>query len=287
MNIYELFIIQYNQNPQNQILIKICLVDSQSVFKCNTIQGVFFQPFRGFCYFSLMKNLILNTSAFRYIFEIIIIVFSVTLSFYIQSIIIDREKIELKNKSLKGVSKDLVEDIEYFNSAQKTLANRIKNIEIFLSGEISNGIINDIMLTYDFSGVNSNYKSLLSTGAVEHIIDEQLVKELTNYYERNYSVLEDLFGQYKHLYLDFLEFMASNYPVESMNKITLLENKLVQGNPSFRYSKKTLLNLNQDFEFQNHVYSLKRIIIVYVRFYQSAIERNKKLAILIENELNN
>ena len=157
-----------------------------------------------------MINSILNTSAFRYIFEIIVFVFSVTLSFYIQSIIIDREKIELKNISLKGVSKDLVEDIEYFNSAQKTLANRIKNIEIFLSGDISNGLINDIMLTYDFSGVNSNYKSLLSTGAVDHINDEQLVKELTNYYERNYSVLEDLFGQYKHLYLDFLEFMASN-----------------------------------------------------------------------------
>ena len=81
--------------------------------------------------------------------------------------------------------------------------------------------------------------------------------------------------------------MASNYPVESMSKITLLENKLEQGNPSFRYSKKTLLTFNQDFEFQNHVYSLKRIIIVYVRFYQSAIQRNKKLAILIENELNN
>ena len=58
-----------------------------------------------------------------YIFEIIVIVFSVTLSFYIQSKIIDREKVELKNESLKGVSKDLVEDIEYFNSAQKTLAN--------------------------------------------------------------------------------------------------------------------------------------------------------------------
>ena len=232
-----------------------------------------------------MNKSILNTPAFRYIFEILVIVFSVTLSFYIQDVLNDRDKIELKNKSLKGVSKDLVEDIEYFNFAQKTLANRIKNIEVFLSGEISNGLINDIMLTYDFSGVNSNYKSLLSTGAVEHINDEQLVKELTNYYERNYSVLEDLFGQYKHLYLDFLEFMASNYPVESMNNITLLDSKLEQGNPSFRYSKKTLLNLNQDFEFQNRVFSLKRIIIVYIRFYQYAIERNKRLAILIENEL--
>ena len=64
-----------------------------------------------------------SSIGFRYIFEIIVIVFSVTLSFYIQSKIIDSEKVELKNESLKGVSKDLVEDIEYFNSAQKTLAN--------------------------------------------------------------------------------------------------------------------------------------------------------------------
>ena len=33
-------------------------------------------------------------------------------------------------------------------------------------------------------------------------------------------------------------------------------------------------------------YSLKRIVIVYIRFYQRAIERNKKLTTLIENELN-
>ena len=49
---------------------------------------------------------------------------------------------------------------------------------------------------------------------------------------------------------------------------------------------KTLLKLNQDFEIKNHVYSLKRIIIFYIRFYQQAIERNKKLTTLIENELN-
>ena len=102
-----------------------------------------------------MKKSILNTPAFRYIFEIIVIVFSVTLSFYIQSIIIDREKVELKNESLKGVLADLNEDLEGFNGAQKFLANRIKISEEFLSGQVSNEFINQILLTYGFLGIDS------------------------------------------------------------------------------------------------------------------------------------
>lgn len=39
---------------------------------------------------------------------------------------------------------------------------------------------------------------------------------------------------------------------------------------------KTLLNLNEDFEIKNHMYSLKKIITAYIRFYQKGIERNKK-----------
>ena len=232
-----------------------------------------------------MKKSILNTPAFRYIFEIIVIVFSVTLSFYIQSIIIDREKVELKNESLKGVLADLIEDLEGFNGAQKFLANRIKISEMFLSGQVSNEFINQILLTYGFLGIDSNYKSLVSTGAIEFINDKLLIKELTSYYEINYSMLNDLSEQYKHFYLDIFDFMTSNYPIESMNKITIVEDILEHGNLNFKYSKKILSKLREDFEVQNHVYSLKRIIIVYIRIYQQAIKRNKKLITLIENEL--
>ena len=61
-----------------------------------------------------MKKSILITPAFRYIFEIIIIVFSVTLSFYIQDVLNDKEKIELKNLGLKSVLSDLKKDKELF-----------------------------------------------------------------------------------------------------------------------------------------------------------------------------
>ena len=58
-----------------------------------------------------MKKSILSNPAFRYIFEVIVIVFSVTLSFYIQDVLNKREKIELKNESLNGVLADLNEDM--------------------------------------------------------------------------------------------------------------------------------------------------------------------------------
>ena len=64
-----------------------------------------------------MKISLLNKPAFRYIFEIIVIVFSVTLSFYIQDVLNDREKLELKNISLSGVLSDLEKDIINFNYA--------------------------------------------------------------------------------------------------------------------------------------------------------------------------
>ena len=236
-----------------------------------------------------MKKSFYNTPAFRYIFEIIVIVFSVTLSFYIQDVLNEREKIELKNESLEGVLADLKEDLDAFNSAHKALSNRIEVSEKFLSGEVSNESINQILLTYGFLGIDSNYKSLVSTGAIEYIFDKSLIKELTSYYEISYSLLRDISGQYKHFYLDLFDFMTENYPIESMNKLILIDNKIDSAGKtaSLYYDRKTLLKLHKNYEFKNHVYSLKRIVIVFMRFYEMGIDRNKKLSQLIKQELNN
>tara|TARA_B100000768_G_C11250673_1_gene363965 strand:- start:1221 stop:1481 length:261 start_codon:yes stop_codon:yes gene_type:complete len=75
---------------------------------------------------------------FRYIFEIIIIVFSITFSFYIQEILNDREKIELKNESLKGVISDLRQDKQNFNQGANVIYYRIGLIENVLEGNFTN-----------------------------------------------------------------------------------------------------------------------------------------------------
>ena len=89
-----------------------------------------------------MKNSFLNNPGFRYIFEIIVIVFSVTLSFYIQDVLNDREKIELKNIGLKAVLSDLVKDKEFYSGGisrmNRTQANidSLTNKNIILTNKI-------------------------------------------------------------------------------------------------------------------------------------------------------
>ena len=85
-----------------------------------------------------MKNSLLTNPAFRYIFEIIVIVFSITLSFYIQDILNDMEKIEQKNLSLSGVIDDLNKDLENFNGAITLARMRTRNIDTLLDKRFIN-----------------------------------------------------------------------------------------------------------------------------------------------------
>ena len=74
-----------------------------------------------------MKKTLLTNPAFRYIFEIFIIVFSVTVSFYIQNVLNEKDKMELKNESLKGVLIDLNKDKEFYVAALESIFNRLNS----------------------------------------------------------------------------------------------------------------------------------------------------------------
>ena len=236
-----------------------------------------------------MKKALLTNPAFRYIFEIFIIVFSVTVSFYIQEVINKKEKIELKNKALYGVLMELEKDVNIFNNALGILKRRVIMGEEFLNGGVSNRKLNELMMTYSFTGQNSNYNSLVSTGVIEFINDKALSTELVDYYERRYDMIQDMSEQLKKLYFEFLYFMKLNYPISSMDSIDDIENfqewtiflKVTQ----FEFSEKTLNKLNSDSIFRNQVYNIKRAILFYVKFYEDALIVNENLSSLIDNEL--
>ena len=103
-------------------------------------------------------------------------------------------------------------------------------------------------------------------------------------------MLEDISGQYKELYLEFLSFMRSAYPVESIQNINLVDDKIDFNNfrkiTSLNYKPSTLNNLNLDFKFRNHLYDLRKIKIYYAGFFEAAINQNSKLSSLISEELN-
>ena len=60
-----------------------------------------------------MKKSIFSNLGFRYFFEVIVIVFSITASFYIQDLLNKKNQIELKNKALEGVLIELRKDREF------------------------------------------------------------------------------------------------------------------------------------------------------------------------------
>ena len=221
--------------------------------------------------------------AFRYVFEVIVIVFSVTLSFYIQEILNDREKNLLKNDGLNGVLKDLAMDKSQFKIASDVIYYRIGLIETVLDGEITNKNISSLMTYWGFLGQNSNYKSLISTGAIEYIKSDSLALRLSNYYEIEYTALLGESKSYNKLYLDLMSFMKENYRINSMEKV---ERGMKSGAfLSFEYSNSELEKMKRDGELRNYFFELKRIIYLYAKMFEGAISNTDRLSEYIRIEL--
>ena len=157
-----------------------------------------------------MKKSILSNPAFRYIFEVFVIIFSVTISFYIQDILNEREKIELKNAALSGVLEDLESDKNSFSYGIKVNDIRISNIQKFLKKDISNDVISYLRRYYGFTGNDSNYKALVSTGSLEVIDNKSLFKNINNYYMTNYKLLNQGADRDQELFMKFIDYTEKN-----------------------------------------------------------------------------
>ena len=220
---------------------------------------------------------------FRYVFEVIVIVFSVTFSFYIQERLNDREKNLLKNEGLNGVIKDLVIDKSQFKMASDVIYYRIGLIEDVLDGKITNENISSLMTYWGFLGQDSNYKSLISTGAIEYIKSDSLALRLSNYYEIEYTALLGESKSYNKLYLDLMSFMKENYRVSSMEKVE--RGMKSNGFLSFEYSNSELEKMKRDGELRNYFFELKRIIYLYARMFEGAMSTTDRLSESIRIEL--
>ena len=220
---------------------------------------------------------------FRYVFEVIVIVFSVTLSFYIQELLNDREKNLLKNDGLNGVIKDLVVDKSQFKNASDVIYYRIGLIEDVLDGKITNKNISSLMTYWGFLGQDSNYKSLISTGAIEYIKSDSLALRLSNYYEIEYTALLGESKSYNKLYLDLMSFMKEKYRVSSMEKVE--RGMKSNGFLSFEYSNSELEKMKRDGELRNYFFELKRIIYLYARMFEGAMSTTDRLSEYIRIEL--
>ena len=241
-----------------------------------------------------MKKSILSNPAFRYIFEVFIIVFSVTVSFYIQDELNERDKMELKNESLNGVLIDLDKDEEFYNAALNSIFNRLNSSDRLIENGIDSGVLNSFLSYWGFVGHDASIKSLIATGAIEYISDKNLIEELTKYYENQYSVLSDTAENEEKLYWEIMTYMKVNYRFGKMMKSdrTYIKNWFTgkrgeKGHPlHMEFDDILLSKLNKDQYFINHAHQLKRLDGLHAAFYEQALLEVKKLRVLIKNELN-
>jgi hypothetical protein len=241
-----------------------------------------------------MKKSILSNPAFRYIFEVFVIIFSVTISFYIQDILNERDKMELKNESLKGVLIDLDKDKEFYNAALNSIFSRLNSSDRLIEKGIDSGVLNSFLTYWGFVGHDASIKSLIATGAIEYISDKNLIEELTKYYENQYSVLYDTAENEENLYWEIMTYMKVNYRFGEMIKSdrTYIKNWFTgkggdKGNPlHMEFDNLLLSKLNKDQYFINHALQLKRLGGLHAGFYEHALVEIEKLRVLIDNELN-
>ena len=232
-----------------------------------------------------MKNSLLNKPAFRYIFEIIVIVFSVTLSFYIQDVLNDREKIELKNNGLSGVLSDLNNDLDFFTYGEKKIQNTSHYIDSIINpnSKISNHTINNGTKRYfGFIGRDGNFNSIVSTGAIEYIANDELSQKINQYYVSYYSLLKDYARQDEENYKEIVKYLNNNYSTKNLEEV---ESGSV--GVDFVYDNSSNQKMKIDRVLKNFLLQKKWGHNIYLSGLRSAIEINKSLQKLIQSELTN
>ena len=109
-----------------------------------------------------MKKSILTKPAFRYVFEVFVIIFSVTISFYIQDILNEKDREKLKNDTLKGILIDMETDIYQYNLALDILKYRLIQADSLILGYYDDNRINQVRNYWGFQGQKISMNSLVN-----------------------------------------------------------------------------------------------------------------------------
>lgn len=236
-----------------------------------------------------MKKSILNKPAFRYIFEIIVIVFSVTLSFYIQDLLNDRNKIELKNVGLIGVKSDLQKDFDFFSLGIDIMYSRVKNIDSILDKEMKNKnefVSGGARRYFGFIGQDSNYKSMISTGSIEYINSKKLFNLINQYYGRDYDLLKDYSEQDEKNFNDVNDYLNDNFFINSSKLIETSTNEWGYDSIyNINYDNNALQKMQFDKKLINKLINQRWIMRIYLIQLKLEIEKIRELHKLIDREL--
>jgi hypothetical protein len=225
-----------------------------------------------------MKKTLLTNPAFRYIFEVFIIIFSVTISFYIQDVLNEKDRIEIKNKALTGVLKDISGDRFSLNEGLDINKKRRESINYLIDKRIDNNTISSIRRYKSFLGNNSNYETLQSTGAIESIENQELFINLNNYYKFTYQLLVESALNDKDSFLKFIDYTERNYKIDSSS--------WVNGNFVVYYGNNELKKMANDDIIISQLTNQKQLMGLNDFFHRRGLNQLKLIDSLIKLEIN-
>ena len=237
-----------------------------------------------------MKKSILSNPAFRYIFEVFVIIFSVTISFYIQDLLNEKDREKLKNDTLKGVLIDMETDISQYNLALDILKYRLIQADSLIMGYYENNRINQVRNYWGFQGQKISMNSLVNTGAIEYIKNPELIRELSFHYDFHYDSMTDNSNAFENLFINLMDYLNKNYEVQGMDNLEIKDLDNIAktfGSTYYRFSDKEINKMKNDIWLKNHMYNYKLILRLYLSGYTTGLNRIMKINELIIEEINN
>ena len=236
-----------------------------------------------------MKRPILNNLKSIYVFDIFVIIFSVSISFYIQDVLDEMDRVKLKNETLKGVLIDLETDLHEYNLALENLKHRLLQADSLILGFYEGNRINYVRNYWEFQGQKISMNSLVNTGAIEFISNPQLLRELSFHYDFHYDVMKDNSDAFESLFIKLMEHLNNNYEVGGIGKLNFADlNNIAKTfeSTSYRFSDKEIKKMKNDMWLRNHMYNYQLILRLYLHGYTTGLERIKVIRELIVKEIN-
>lgn len=235
-----------------------------------------------------MKRALLTNPAFRYIFEIFVIVFSVTISFYIQDILNEKDRENLKNNTLKGVLIDLETDIYQYELALEVLKSRLAQADSLILGFYEGNRINQVRNYWGFQGQKISMNSLVNTGAIEYIKNPKLIRELSFHYDFHYDSMRDNSNAFENLFVNLMNYLNNNYEVNGIGELKMEDlNNIGKtfNSTSYNFSDNEIRRMKSDIWLKNHMYNIKLILRLYLSGYSTGLDRIYQIKELIIGEI--
>ena len=134
----------------------------------------------------IMKKLFL-----KYLFEFFVLVFGITLSFYLQEYGEDLNSIQKQKEGLTRILEDLTSDEAIFKLTLMSNESQIKTTKQLLGGVITAAIYNKTVPYFGTFFNDTSIKSLMNTQVISSFKNQDLITNILKYYKNDYDFIID------------------------------------------------------------------------------------------------